>query len=176
MKLSEWKKDLDPEIIRLVRALNLTPGITTTQSCYGHDDQHWWVSFEIDQRPEGWGSLMFLAMLTRLFNDGEELMHLSVIWGCFGLDWKLESSFGAVITPDNVAERIECLAQVPPPPPELSYREAVFDALEPAMVYEALRYAHVLENGEDDDIETSSYEGGSTVGHDGEETTHVMAS
>jgi len=176
MRIASWKKDLDPNIIRLVRALNLTPGITTTQSCGGHDSLDWWVSFEIDQRPEGWGALKSIAILTRLFNQGDDLMRLSVEWGPFGLSWTIESAFGDEVTPDQVAERIECLSLVPPPSPELSYTEAVFEALEPAMVLEALRYTHAREIAEDEGIDTSADDRGSTDGQDKQGITLVVAS
>lgn len=62
-------RELDPNIVALVRVLNRFPGIHTIGSCGGHEDPapyqvaagEWWVLFEVDHTEPGWVSLEFLS-------------------------------------------------------------------------------------------------------------------
>lgn len=65
-------KELDKNIVKLVRALNAFDGITTIGSCGGHAQQtnpsqwpegSWYVKFTVARDEEGWFALEFLAWL-----------------------------------------------------------------------------------------------------------------
>lgn len=65
-------KELDKNIIKLVRALNAFDGIATMGSCGGHTNQtnpsqwpagSWYVKFAVARDKEGWFALEFLAWL-----------------------------------------------------------------------------------------------------------------
>jgi hypothetical protein len=50
LRQTEWQaaSDIDPECIDLCRAMNALPGITTTQSCWGHGRSSYDVFFAAD--------------------------------------------------------------------------------------------------------------------------------
>lgn len=65
-------KQLDRNIVKLVRALNAFEGISTIGSCGGHANQtnpsqwtegSWYVKFYVAHDDEGWFALEFLAWL-----------------------------------------------------------------------------------------------------------------
>ena len=65
-------KELDENIVGLVKALNSFKGITTTSSCGGHENPvsaaqwpkgSWYVAFVIDRDDHGWFALEFLSWL-----------------------------------------------------------------------------------------------------------------
>ncbi len=65
-------KELDKNIVKLVRALNAFEGITTMSSCGGHarpknESQwpkgSWYIDFYVDRNDEGWFALEFLSWL-----------------------------------------------------------------------------------------------------------------
>ena len=68
-------KEIDSNVVSVVRAINRFPGIQTCGSCGGHKRPkpgqyhhgEWNVSFEIEPTEEGWFSLEFLSWL--LNND-----------------------------------------------------------------------------------------------------------
>lgn len=62
-------KELDSNIVNLVRALNAFPGVVTIGSCGGHPDPgpgqwpegRWYVKMEFEKNEAGWIALEFLA-------------------------------------------------------------------------------------------------------------------
>jgi hypothetical protein len=62
-------REVDPTILSLVNALNAYAAITTIGSCGGHAEPgpgqwpagSWYVKFDIEQSPEGWMTVEFLA-------------------------------------------------------------------------------------------------------------------
>lgn len=65
-------KELDPNMVRLVKALNSFAGIRTRGSCGGHPNNKpcqkpkgsWSVVFDVDHTEKGWHALEFLVWLT----------------------------------------------------------------------------------------------------------------
>jgi hypothetical protein len=65
-------KELDPNMVRLVKALNSFEGIRTIGSCGGHPNPkpyqepkgRWGITFYVDRTEKGWSALEFLVWLT----------------------------------------------------------------------------------------------------------------
>lgn len=73
--------DIDENMIRLVKALNDYPGVTTLGCCGGHENPspiqhplgHWFVTFRIAHTRGGWRSLELIASVPPRFSYRNKL-------------------------------------------------------------------------------------------------------
>jgi len=93
MKKDDWKSflerkaNLDPNILRLVRALNSLPAVWTFSSCGGHENPsagqegpgEFNINFHLDQNRRGWKSLKFIQWaIQETEGDLDERIRLDV--------------------------------------------------------------------------------------------------